>query len=66
MEICVLIDHRSSNGEREKLAEQPVAGQRGGDGQKKLALKAPWMFIAMAKKTEGWKAGEGGPRGRES
>jgi len=65
--VGVLCFHQSSEAskvEREELAEQPVAGKGSGRGLKKMTLKASRRFIAMPEKTEGWKAGEGGPRGR--
>gem|GEM_PF-5566273 len=52
--------------ERKNLAEQPVAGRREGSELKKKMLKASRTVIAPTKKTDGWKAGEGGPRERES
>gem|GEM_PF-5732605 len=62
-DLCFDRSSEASNVEREKLAEQPVAGQ-GEGGMKKMTLEASRTVIARAEKTEGWKAGEGGPRGR--
>ena len=62
-EICVLIDHRSSSGEREKLAEQPVAGQREGGLKKNDAESVQGVYCQGKKKRMVGRRGREGPAG---